>query len=105
MALLQLLDKVANERDNNHYSVEIVLDLSKAFDTINHVMLIDILQRYRIRGIAANGIHNDLSNRSQYVHINGLNSEILPIICGIPLGSVLGPLVFILYINDIAQIS
>ena len=72
MALLQLLDKVRNELDNNHYSVESFLDLSKDFDTINHGILIDKLQRYSIRGVAANWIHNYLSNRSQYVCTNGV---------------------------------
>ena len=84
VALLQLLNNVTNELDNNHYSVRVFLDLSKAFDTINHGILIDKLQCYSIRGVAANWIHNYLSNRYQYVCINGVNSEILPIICGVP---------------------
>ena len=102
MALLQLLGKVTNELDNNHYSIRVFLNLSKAFDTINHGILIDKLQCYGIRGVATNWIHNYHLNRSQYVCINGVNS---PINCGIPQGFILGPLLFILYINDIAQIS
>ena len=62
MTLLQLLDKVTNELDNNHYSIGIFLDLSKAFVMINHGILIDKLQRYGIRGVAANWIHNYLLN-------------------------------------------
>ena len=73
-ALLQLLNKVTNEFDNNYYSVGVILDLSKAFDTINHGILIDKLERYGIRGVAANWIHNYLSNRSQNVCIIFLNS-------------------------------
>ena len=83
MALLQLLDKVTNELDNNYYSIEVFLDLSKAFDTINHGILIDKLQRYSRRGVAVNWIHNYLSNRSQYVCINGVISGISPIKCGV----------------------
>ena len=104
MALLQLLDKVTNELDHNHISIGVFLDLSKAFDSINHGILID---KYSVMvwGVADNSRHNYLLNRSQYVCINGVNSGISPRKCGVPHGSIHGPLLFILYINDIAQIS
>ena len=100
MALLQLLDKVTNELDNKHYSIGVFLDLSKAFDTINHGILFDKLQRYGIRGVAAKWIHNYLLNRSQYVCINGVNSGISPIKCGFHRDPFLDPSYFILHIND-----
>ena len=68
------------------------MDLSKAFDTLDHKIMIDKLYHYGIRGIA-----HDLSNRKQYVHINETISEQLPITFGVQQGSVLGPLLFVLY--------
>ena len=85
-----LVRQVKNELGNSHYSVGVFSDLSKAFYTNNHVILIDKLERYEIR-FAANWIHNYRSNRTQYVCINDVNSEILPIICGVPQDPFLDP--------------
>ena len=81
------------------------LDLSKAFDTIDHNILLYKLEHYGFGGIVLDWFKSYLSNRTQYVYYNKCNSEKLDIICGVPQGSILGLLLFILYINDIVNTS
>ena len=83
----------------------IFLDLSKAFDTVNHKILLQKLENYGIREIALSWVTSYLNNRKQFVQFNTVNSSENIIKCGIPQGSILGPLLFILYINDISNAS
>ena len=105
MAIAQLVDKIHNAVEKNEITIGIFLDLSKAFDTIDHTILLHKLEHYGFRGIVLDWFKSYLTNRTQYVFYNDCNSSIKEIICGVPQGSILGPLLFILYVNDITYTS
>ena len=79
------------------------MDLQKACDTADHQILLTKLNYYGIRGVSNDWLKSYLSNRSQYVSINGYESGLAAINCDVPQGSVLGPLLFLLYTNDLNQ--
>ena len=96
---------INNSIKNLKHTLGIFIDLSKAFDTIDHKTLLTKLDRYGIRGSANNLIKSYLTNRTQYTEALGEKSDQLVIQFGVPQGSVLGPLLFIMYINDITNCS
>ena len=105
LALVDLYDKISNAIDQKEIAVGIFLDLSKAFDTVNHRILFDKLKHYGIRGLAFEWVKSSFSNRLQFVQFNDCFSALKNITCGVPRGSILGPLFVLLYINDIANVS
>ena len=104
-ALLDFIDKVSNAIDDSKHTIGIFLDLSKAFDTIDHQILLNKLSFYGIRGIPLEWFRSYLSNRSQYCSINGINSSCGILTYGVPQGSILGPLLLLLYVNDFENSS
>ena len=105
MAVLTFVEKIRQSIDSGDYSIGLFLDFSKAFDTINHNILLEKLEHYGFRGLGLNLIRSYLSNRTQITNFDGTLSATDPITCGVPQGSVLGPLFFLLYINDIYLVS
>ena len=88
--VLNLTNYVTNELDNGNFCLGILMDLSKAFDTIDHVILLDKLSCYGVRGIALNWFRSYLTSRKQCVVVDGVKSNFQEMTCGVPRGSVLG---------------
>ena len=96
---------IESELKKGNHVLGIFIDLSKAFDTIDHGILIKNLEHYGVRSSVLSLLTSYLQNRQQCVSVLGKTSESLPVIYGVPQGSCLAPLLFLIYINDLGKIS
>ena len=105
LAALNLVNDLTKQIDSGEVPTNIYIDLSKAFNTLDHSILLDKLNYYGICGVANNLFHSYISNRYQYVDLNGSISSTKAVDTSVPQGSILGPLLLLIYINDLPRVS
>ena len=105
MAIVNLMEKITNSLDHIKAVICVFIDPKKAFDTIDHTILLQKLNHYGIRGIVNKWVSSYMTHKKQYVQIKETKSSLKRIPCGVPQGLILGPTLFNLYLNDICNVS
>jgi hypothetical protein len=105
LAILEIQDRIVHALNNKQWCIGIFLDLSKAFDTLDHSLLLSKLSHYGIRGTSLTWFKSYLQDRWQYVSYENCSSIYKLMVCGVPQGSILGPLLFIVYLNDLDKVN
>ena len=105
MAIVDLIEEITNSLDHTKAVISVFIDLKKAFDTIDHTILLQKLNHFGICGIFSQWVSSYITHRKQCVQIKGTKSSMKRILCGVPQGSILGPTLFNLCLNDICNVS
>ena len=104
-AVFDMVSQLQTAWDNKEVAAALFVDLKKAFGTVSHNVLLDKLPGIGVRGVALSWFKNYLSGREQFVVVENAISETLPVVYGVPQGSILGPILFLIYMNDIGNLD